>query len=339
MGNVLSCFFPTTVVLVDDDPTFLNFLKLSLEGMPIVCKAFSDAQVALDFINASSVDNSLDYTNLIRSGEEGTSEWKSILLNIGGLHTEIYSSNRFNKISLVISDYQMPNMNGVEFCSKILGKGIQKILLTGLADDKIAIDAFNLGYISQFFRKNLSFDIKNAVNRTINKYFKIYTDYILQHASLGELYHLNDPIFSDFFNKIFKQDDFVEYYMLDSFGSYLMLKSNGQKRILNVLTEIEFSRLLDVAIESEEADTETIQKLQSRKFMLVYHNRNGSLPPVSEWYRFLKPAYVIDGSQTYYYNVSDERDINNYSKPDLDENEIVTFDSFKKIKNYSSKDF
>lgn len=327
MGTMLSCFFPTTVVLVDDDPGFLSFLKMSLADTPFVCRAFLDASEALEFINESSRENRLDYSNLVRSGEEGTSEWKSILLNMSGLHTEIYSSSRFCKISTVISDYQMPSMNGVEFCSKILDKGIQRILLTGLAEDRIGIEAFNAGYISRFSRKNLSFDIVDFVNRSAHRYFDIYTDYILQHASFGELSHLKDPVFSEFFSKIYKQGNFVEYYMLDSFGSYLMMKADGQRQMLSVLTEIEVTRLLDVAIESGEIDSDSLKKMQSRKYMLVYHDRNGSLPPVTEWGKFLRPAEVIEGYQTYYYSMSDN------DKADLDEDEIISFDLFRKTNN------
>ena len=149
----------------------------------------------------------------------------------------------------------------------------------------------------------------------------------MQHASFGELLHLKDPVFSEFFSKLYKQGDFVEYYMLDSFGSYLMMKADGQRKMLSVLTEIEVTRLLDVAVESGEIDGDTLEKMQSRKYMLVYHNRNGSLPPVAEWGKFLRPAGVIEGSQTYYYSMSDN------DKADLDEDEIISFDSFRKANN------
>lgn len=51
MGSMLSCFFPTTVVLVDDDPGFLSFLKMSLADTPFICRSFLDASEALEFIN------------------------------------------------------------------------------------------------------------------------------------------------------------------------------------------------------------------------------------------------------------------------------------------------
>lgn len=326
MSNVLSCFFPTTIVLLDDDLAFLSFLRMSLENAPFILKTFSNPSEALDFINESTSDNRLDCSNLIRSGEESTLEHKSILLDINSLHTEIYSSMRFNKISAVISDYRMPIMNGVEFCSKILDKNIQKILLTGLAEDKVGIDAFNAGYISRFSRKNLSLDLLDVAGKSAHKFFASYTDCMLQYTSFGELRHLSDPVFADFFYRIYRQGNFVEYYMLDSFGSYLLVTSSGQIKVLSVLTESELTRLIAVAIASDEADEETLSKLQSREYMLVYHDRNGSLPPVADWNGFLQPAGTLEGAQTYYYTISGEE------VADLDESKITSFDSFKAIR-------
>lgn len=322
MSNVLSCFFPTTVVLVDDDFAFLRLLQMSLENAPFVCKTFSDAAEALDFINTSSRDNKLDCSSLIRNGEEGTSEYKSILLDIGGLHTEIYSPMRFSKVSVVVSDYRMPSMNGVEFCSKITDKNIQKVLLTGLAEDRVGIDAFNAGYISCFSHKNLSIDLLDIVNRSARKFFSIYTDCMLQYTSFGELRHLKDPVFADFFYRVFAQGNFVEYYMLDSCGSYLLVTADGKMRVLGVLTEAELTRLIGVAIASGEADEETLNKLQSREYILAYYGRRGSLPPVSDWKSFLQPAGKLEGVQTYYYIISEEE------VADIDKDEIVSFNTF-----------
>lgn len=56
---------------------------------------------------------------------------------------------------VIISDYQMPFMNGIEFFSKIslLDKDAQKIMLTGYASLQIAIDAINQGIINAFLTK------------------------------------------------------------------------------------------------------------------------------------------------------------------------------------------
>ena len=328
MHNALSCFFPTTVIIVDDSSSFVDSLKESLfKQTNVIFKTFTNPLKALDYINDVSKYNKLDYSNLIRDGEESTSDWKSILLNVNGLHREIYSFDRFSKISTVISDYMMPEINGVDFCSNILDKNIQRILLTGVAEEKKVIEAFNNGYIQQFIRKGSSdfeSDILESIDKSIYQYFRVYTDYIAKHVSIGEITHLNDPIFSSFFSKIFSSDDFVEYYMLDVFGSYLLLKTNGQAKVLSVLTENELSRIIDTGIESGEIDDDVLQKLQSRKYMVVSHSRIGLLPPVSEWGKYLCPVEHIEGYQTYYFTLSDS------IVPDLDNNEIKSFDLFKK---------
>lgn len=57
--------------------------------------------------------------------------------------------------SVVISDFRMPFMNGIELFSKIhsLDKNIQRIMLTGCAELQMAIDAINHGKINAFLTK------------------------------------------------------------------------------------------------------------------------------------------------------------------------------------------
>lgn len=326
MSNVLSCFFPTTIVLVDDNAAFLESLKEAIERTNVTCKTFTTPKQALDYINDISRTNRLDYSDLIRDGEESTSDWKSILLNINSLHREIYSLDRFMKISAVVSDYMMPDMNGVELCSNIFDKNIQRILLTGVAEDKKGIDAFNEGHITRFVKKgsdSFESDFIESVDRSIYQYFKSYTNYISKHISTVEITHLSDPIFADFFSKIYKQGNYIESYMLDAFGSYLFLDIDGKPDMLSVLTESELSRLIEIGISSEEIDSDVLKKLQSRKYMIVSHNRLGALPPIAEWAKYLHPVDRIDGYQTYYFAMS-------AAKLDLDFDKIVSFNSFKK---------
>ena len=57
--------------------------------------------------------------------------------------------------SVVISDFRMPFMNGIELFSKIhsFDKNIQRIMLTGCAELQMAIDAINHGKINAFLTK------------------------------------------------------------------------------------------------------------------------------------------------------------------------------------------
>lgn len=75
--------------------------------------------------------------------------------------------------AVVISDFRMPVMNGIDLCSKIgeLDKNIQKILLTGYAELQMAIDAINRGKINAFLTKPTpAVSIRSVVIEAIRSY-------------------------------------------------------------------------------------------------------------------------------------------------------------------------
>ncbi|MEH6442769.1 MAG: HD domain-containing phosphohydrolase [Oceanospirillaceae bacterium] len=63
-----------------------------------------------------------------------------------------------HNFSVIVSDMQMPNMNGVEFLknAKKVSKNSVRIMLTGNADQQTAIDAINQGDIFRFINKPCS---------------------------------------------------------------------------------------------------------------------------------------------------------------------------------------
>jgi hypothetical protein len=227
----------------------------------------------------------------------------------------------------------MSGLDGVKLCSRVIDKNIQRILLTGVADDKDGIDAFNNGYINRFIKKgsnNFNACINDSVAKAVNQYFSIYTDYLLQHVSIVNGTHLSDPIFAKFFYNIISSGDFVEYYMLDVFGSYLFVKTNGDVQMLSVLTESEICRIIDVGVESGEIEEEVLQKLESRKYMLAYHSCSGSLPLIAEWKNYLRPAERLDGYQTYYFSILGRESL------DIAVDVIESLDSFRRSRKISA---
>ena len=78
-----------------------------------------------------------------------------------------------NEVDLIISDFIMPQMNGIDFLNqaKKLQKDTTTILLTGYADKENAIRAINETGIFKYIEKpwdndNLIINIKNALERT-----------------------------------------------------------------------------------------------------------------------------------------------------------------------------
>ncbi len=77
-----------------------------------------------------------------------------------------------NNIQVVVSDYRMPGMNGVEFLNKVKEKypDTIRIVLSGYADAGVIVEAINMGHVYKFIPKpwddqNLLTTVKDAFER------------------------------------------------------------------------------------------------------------------------------------------------------------------------------
>jgi CheY-like chemotaxis protein len=80
-----------------------------------------------------------------------------------------------DRYDIVVSDYQMPEMDGIEFLKRlnIKGDGMPFILFTGKGREEVAIEALNLGadfYIQKGGRASVQFgELKNAIVQVVNR--------------------------------------------------------------------------------------------------------------------------------------------------------------------------
>ena len=126
-------YFPTQVILLDDDPDFLEGVSLMLNKC-LSFKLFQSAQQALDYVNNAHRHVKIQercYSNY----KTGPLESDSLShIDIDKLHLEVLNGSRFQTASTVIVDYSMPEMNGLEFLLQLKNPFIKKVLLTGQAD-------------------------------------------------------------------------------------------------------------------------------------------------------------------------------------------------------------
>ncbi|MEW8658973.1 MAG: HD domain-containing phosphohydrolase [Candidatus Thiodiazotropha endolucinida] len=89
--------------------------------------------------------------------------------------------------AVVISDMQMPNMNGIEFLSKVhtISPNTVRIMLTGNANLDVAIDAVNDGHIFRFLNKPVETDqLFQTITDAVQQYRLITSEKILLNKTL-----------------------------------------------------------------------------------------------------------------------------------------------------------
>jgi response regulator RpfG family c-di-GMP phosphodiesterase len=100
--------------------------------------------------------------------------------------------------SVLVTDMQMPEMNGIELLQKVREKSPEtvRVMLTGNAEQQTAIDAVNIGDIFRFLNKPFSTELLvNAINDANTQYNLIMAEKVLLNNTLrGVITVLNDVL-------------------------------------------------------------------------------------------------------------------------------------------------
>ena len=121
----------------------------------------------------------------------------------------------------------MPGMDGLTFCRQIKNKNIFKVLLTGAASEKLAVEAFNSRLINAFITKhesNIYDSIQKCIQEGLEEYFQtISRQFFIALEDDCHSDFIRDYQFSGFFREFLKLNNIVEFYLIQGTGSYLRL--------------------------------------------------------------------------------------------------------------------
>jgi len=323
-------YFPTQVVLVDDDPDFLDGVSLLLDKK-LSYRLFNSATQALDYVNQSHRNvNFLQrcYNNY----KTGPLESDSLShVDIGKIHEEIFNNARFQTSSTVIVDYAMPEMNGLEFLMAMKNPFIKKVLLTGQADMELAIKAFNKQLIDQFIDKHdprlkqiLNSAISNFADQYYRSSFKLITDPIIaaNHDSF-----LADARFQEYFEELRRKTDCAEYYMIDyPHHGYLMVDSCGKRRCLLIYSENALKEHVE-RLEQIRAPAQLIRELKNGENLPIFDEQDETLGPdhpcIRNWQVCYHPAVKIHSARNLYATLVTDNDL-----PDCYKGDIIPYRDF-----------
>lgn len=321
------CYFPTTAFLVDDSKRFLTNISFQLNEQ-LAYLLFSNPERALYYLQSEYKNNSTINNCLTTSHDiEGHPlSYHAVNLDVGAIHQEIYNPNRFNDITVLLIDYSMPNIDGIQFCEALQNTRFKKIMLTGEADQNLAVKAFNKGIIDKFILKSDS-DLGETINSSIKElqkaFFQEASEGVARPLATEPCYCLEDPAFIKLFETLCKENKIVEYYLIESSGSFLMLDKVGKPHWLIVKNHEELQMYYDFAEDSKAPKTLLEQIKTGQKIPYFNHINNCQKVSGNDWKAYLHPAQKLVGKQTYYYAL-----VNKVKDVDFASKKILSYEDY-----------
>lgn len=302
--SVFPYFHPTTVVFVDDNLDFLGNLSLQLDA-DLAYRLFDSPGKALDHLNNAARAKPLSERFFAAEAGGGSSCDSVIRLDMASIEREMRNTHRFGETSVVMVDYAMPNMNGVEFCKRIRNPNVKKILFTGVADEYVAVSAFNEGLIDRFILKSER-DVYEQVNVAIRDLQNAYirdTSHTISHVlTLRSHDVLLDPVFARFFRSLRDEHGIIEYYMSVRPDGFLLLNAEGRATRLIVLTDDDLQLHGRIA-RDQGAPPELLAALERGDTVPYFETASDGFfhRECNNWRECLHPARVLEGRKRYHW--------------------------------------
>ena len=296
---VLSPYFhPTTICFVDDNQPFLDSLDLEMPGH-WACRTFTDPEIALAYLQEPvPLEPLMDRCFSLQHQSQSA----LIRLDVDMIQQEINHVDRFRRNSVLVVDYSMPSLNGLEFCQALDDPNIRIAMLTGVADEKLAVEAFNEGLIHRFIPKQSGDPItivRQFVTELMHEYFNQYTVRLQSTLAISPPPFLVDLQVAAFVHDLMETHNLVEYYLVDDPPGLIMLNSNGQIWRLAFLDGIGIDAQAEIA-RAFHAPDRIRKKLASGKAVLFL---SGLSPgdyfgdETFPWEEHIQPARPLTGSR------------------------------------------
>lgn len=291
-------YHPTTTVYIDDNKDFLNTLTMRVE--PGAVKLFIDPHEALAF-----VESQFKLSENFSKGEPLSPDINTpnkLVLPPNQVCRKLNTLNRFAEPAVLVVDFSMPNLNGLDLCAQISHPNSKKVLLTGVANEKQAIHALNADLIDFYIGKNEE-DLVNRLDSivsTLNRRYFMDVFPLSNHDIQRQVPFIFNTEFADYFEQLCEDLNIVEYYYVTNPGGFLLIDRFGTISRLIVLTQADHLMAIE-EVKQRGATQECIARLEQGTAIPFFQDDNGILIPkyLEEWTQHLYPIIRVEGDQEY----------------------------------------
>ncbi|MEO0619113.1 MAG: hypothetical protein AAFZ01_07510 [Pseudomonadota bacterium] len=300
---MLPFFHPSSVVVVDDDPIFLESFAFHFDEL-FVCETFSRPEEAIAHFKSKQ-----DHPGLVRglfSGatdhdERGLTAEGDPIMRMDGARLKqlVGDESRFRELSLLIVDFSMPGLNGIDVCRQLKDHPARKLLLTGKAGKDTAVQAFNEGLIDSYHMKQeagLSQTLAREVLRLQELYFRDVTRPIELAFEVQNTDLAKHEGFCTYFGQVRDARGVAEYYRMTQPSGVALITEDGHPMFLVVQDEETQKSAVEIAMH-EGAPDELLHMLRSRSVVAMFPDREHAYTAVhaSDWSKYVWPATVLPG--------------------------------------------
>jgi CheY-like chemotaxis protein len=279
MLNQFKCFSrPYSISCLDDDRDFLELLAMAV---PSTWDAhyFSKTTNFIDYILHNTLLSKRDFSSL---GKVFQSELSADNSLVSMLSYWRHNPQRWSVCEVGLIDFSMPKMSGLDVLRELPHWQGLRILLSGVADEKVAVEAFNDTLINQYIPKqsdNILDRLKDAV-RVLSAAIHVRQQLLVQsHLSDDQLEMLRDK--SACVDLIsFAQKQWIEYVVLSNPFGILGLSENGQLSWLQLQGPVDVVDLKNMT-NREGWDAKTFKDIQAGNVLpnrLLRHALNDRIP-------------------------------------------------------------
>ncbi|MGI9327778.1 MAG: hypothetical protein ACR2PZ_21350 [Pseudomonadales bacterium] len=300
-------YHPTTVCFVDDNQSFLLSLDLELPEYWTHC-SFVDPEEALQYLNREPLLPPLvDRCFSIESGHNAN---PVIHLEMGMIEQEINHLERFARTSVAVIDYAMPSLDGLELCARLTDPYLQKAMLTGVADEKVAVAAFNEGLIDRFSAKHKlasTSKIIEFVDALKHVYFSQHTARLRNNLALDPPLFLLDQRIAHEVQRLMSDRKLIEYYLVTDPPGLLLLDAPGNLCRLLIADEAMLSSQLEFARQHAAPSTVIDALAQRRQLAYLWDTPDNYFGNEEyPWEEHLLPATVVEGDRRWYLALAED---------------------------------
>lgn len=300
---------PTLTVLVDDSDSFLRSLSFQLDPM-LASQTFHDTTTALQWLRQGPPSGcvplhvNFDMHNL-------PADQCNVALDLERIYRIGEQRQRFATPSVLVVDYSMPQMNGLEFCAAVEHLPCKKILFTGAADEKIAVSAFNRGLIDRYIKKSddHALDILELEIAALQRdYFDTQSETLRELVLLHNYNFLGDPALARLVRELSARMGFVEHYIFPNPTGILFLDKHGKASLMMIETEQGMYAQYEIARDSD-APPSLMDALLERRVLPFFSDPDGdgmySRRVGENWHRYCAAPQICQGRETYYWALFD----------------------------------